>query len=174
MSGYTLRARPDSYAGNVGAFEDRDREPNCPTIWGYALAVGIGHLCLTTSIWLPSVAADETGYGAWFFAIFFFGGMVALWFGLVTLPIVHVACHRVRRQSVHVAVTGLLNAWVIAALLLMPYGYPPKANDQIKFWGMIAIVGACAAIGRAAVIPSVKWRRQDWSARAEVDPANTA
>lgn len=75
--------------------------------------------------------------------------LYSLPFALVGVPLVHLLCRRVPRQWVHAVAAGAAGLLPMAAMGLL-------TGEWVWTWGAIA---GCTALGRWAVVPMVRRRR---------------
>jgi hypothetical protein len=128
-------------------------EPNTPDLLGYVLA------------YFASAAVFAGGVGLWLEDNLVDGAITAvgvapviavlgLPLGAVLMPVVHLTCRRVRAQTVHVLVAGLVG--VVGCAF---FTRDSLALDKDTLL-MLAGAAFSTAVGRAIVIPLVRARRR--------------
>ncbi|GAA1506444.1 hypothetical protein GCM10009788_07880 [Nocardioides humi] len=123
--------------------------PNTPGIGGYLMAWLVSILALPPL--LAAAFKEPLGPGM-AVVVGMYAAANSVPFACIGIPVVHLACRRVRSQSIHVVAAGAVG-WVSAVLLMWPDpGYTSFA---------IALAGSTAC-GRLVVVPLV-WRRRRWA-----------
>lgn len=138
--------------------------PHHPGPEGYLLAWWVSCNLVGTGLALPAAGdlAAATPWQAvattaeWSALITVLAGFHSFPFAVAGVTVVHLACRRVHRQSVHVAAAGAAGAITGAALALLTAGEWPGLS-LVGVWAGVA--GAATATGRAAVVPLVLLRR---------------
>lgn len=137
-----------------GARRPVRRRPSTPGLAGYLAAWAVS--CLVTvagaaGIALADPSADQPLLDA--LAVLALGSfwvpVYSLPFAVVGIPLVHLACRRVDAQWVHVAAA-------VAAGLLPAVAIRQMTGEWIWAWASIAV---CTGLGRLAVVPMVRRRR---------------
>lgn len=137
-----------------GARRPDRRRPSTPGLAGYLAAWALS--CLVTvagaaGIALADPSADQPLLDALVVLTLgsFWVPLYSLPFAVVGIPLVHLACRRVEAQWVHVVAAGAAGLLPALAVRLM-------TGEWIWAWASIA---ACTALGRLAVVPMVRQRR---------------
>lgn len=134
--------------------------PNTPGVAGYLLAALIADVLFAAGLYLP-VLADETVTWQdalfWAFLLAFFVTLYSVPFAALGLLAVHVACVRVPAQWVHVLAAG-----AAGLLPMVVFSVMTQQWEVVPFAG----VPVATALGRWAVVPLVRQRRDSAGPRA--------
>ncbi len=147
---------------------------NTPGFGGYLLAILISAVAfdlelvvvaaLSGDLWGDPAAVGGTvgpftGLGLWAAVVLLpFVILVALPVGAAGALMVHLCCHRVSRQSVHV-LAAFCSAYGVAAGLWLTGGWMALTPiELVQAFGSLLPVALAAATGRLLVIPLVRAR----------------
>ncbi|MCL2542564.1 MAG: hypothetical protein FWE71_08920 [Nocardioidaceae bacterium] len=149
-----------------------DHGVNTPGIGGYLLmtvvALVVSPLVLGSFFGIAGAESTDSvgtviGTTLWMIVVVaIFQLVIAVPLALVSLPVVHLLCRRVRAQWVHVVVFGivpLLAFMVWVGIEAGRDGWTWNGAGEAAFIGGVAAIGAMA--GRAVMIPLVHRRRRD-------------
>lgn len=119
--------------------------PYTPGPGGYALGVLVS--------WLAFLAPLMIAFGPYVLVAAVVVVVVGTPIGLIGVVVTHLACREAPHQGAHVLVAGLSGFTIVFVL-----GVVFEGDDSGPLLLVSAWVGLAGAIGRAAVIPSVRMR----------------